>query len=1391
MKRDSKLDTSLYDALLPAAEGDIDQTLRLLRRLSSPEARGAIFRHLIQRDGKEKALDWVKTTGIEILDLDPPGALNLLLQRIENGEYENALKDAETLTDAQFAALPALRLVKSGLLLASLLPKDQKSVPFQGLPITPRVLQFNSLETTPAKLGRARTELEATLPIVCSLALTKVAQLLEEQILWLRLEDQTTRESAKREITDEINDAKHTLRRVRLALAYDVPFNRDALKRKLEADRRVGKWTILAFSGSRPLFDLSGVRRLALDITTLLTLEFLGLLQKTIDAFDQVIISPSTLSSLFADRQFIRFQQPSEVTKAKAIKKLLGNGKLSVLRALRTDAEVAALDIDPDLQTLLDAAKAKKGVVVRSAPVYKLRSFMEEEVDLSSYENVLSDTRAVLSLVRNKITAQMEASASAYLSQVDKGWPKQANLTKSSIVYIDQLAVTYLHHVGILEAFVDSVANVYVAQDLETHADAVLRGDDFAADLVNAVERIRSTLSTALEKGTVTFSARRRPQSDGEGSVEDELNVEFPTMDLLSDLSEADAIAVDDRFLNKEGFWTDGKHRIPCISTLEIIIALNGRGVISESQKYGVLHELREGGYCTVTTDTAELLRELNRSTVEDGRLVESRELSAIRTNTTIALRSRMHSALETPWVDYTRATIMQALRQLWTDSAPAASIIPRADWLLASLPSPIRLLQAPSDDEQWDSASQKAASFMGLMLAPPFAPRERLREYSNWVEGRLGASLRVNHPALFRRSINSLSDFLAKLVQIKDDVPVKLRRAIVAELMSNLPSEVESRVLDTSQLGPAVGLKTTPVLTLNNTHAIILDSLVETLRLGLARKSTATLAMADGTNADVRLKYAAPGTVTIQFPDAAFPIAESDLLIGTKSGRKRALTRLFSQRPLSGDEEKGWFAKAASSSFSAEDFADLLRQLRITPEHMKGYLGAPQTLNADKLAPKESSYYVRLVGPVPKCLSFGDYIEHEQQAHRFFLLSRGRVGLRRLAYSAISRSTICFEELANLPLAEIERLISCEDPFSLLFGLELCQDRVKRGEKAALALGTRFLKRLLGDADWLQRVLEIYSACAVIASVSFRPEVNDPAPPLYWYRLAILTHAGVLTDALRGIKKAPDFLKWAASEYGSSYLWHNVVDAREEPRWECDWISPQALKAEILGRCHNVLVQLPPKKRPKTWEKLIIPALKELNTPLEAFFPGPLDGFFSFASPMQAEQEIEQMRSLLKRQSSFKRAPGLIILAYAGAIDDRLTDEIFRLLNASDEQLAKTRTADQILRCCAYIASTTGNGELAKAVGTRCLRLLSSQLSPDINLRLLLISMRACGAYRDPANYYREIAALAARFAYAMPTNNLFEMRKVLEVMKTRDPRLGAAFGRAEAVLEATMLAV
>ena len=62
---------------------------------------------------------------------------------------------------------------------------------------------------------------------------------------------------------------------------------------------------------------------------------------------------------------------------------------------------------------------------------------------------------------------------------------------------------------------------------------------------------------------------------------------------------------------------------------------------------------------------------------------------------------------------------------------------------------------------------------------------------------------------------------------------------------------------------------------------------------------------MGDGSERAVKLQYVSPGNVTITFNDAKFAFTEADLLTGTKAARKRALKRVFSQAPLTADEEK------------------------------------------------------------------------------------------------------------------------------------------------------------------------------------------------------------------------------------------------------------------------------------------------------------------------------------------------------------------------------------------------------------------------------------------------------------------------------------------------------
>ena len=104
------------------------------------------------------------------------------------------------------------------------------------------------------------------------------------------------------------------------------------------------------------------------------------------------------------------------------------------------------------------------------------------------------------------------------------------------------------------------------------------------------------------------------------------------------------------------------------------------------------------------------------------------------------------------------------------------------------------------------------------------------------------------------------------------------------------------------------------------------------------------------------------------------------------------------------------------------------------------------------------------------------------------------------------------------------------------------------------MELGTKFLRALFADKSSLKARCELFSACAIISTVAIRPIANGAAAPLDWCRLATLTHAGVLTDALRHIRKPFDFLKWAWSQYSGTYWWHLLVP------WDfpsgCDWRS-------------------------------------------------------------------------------------------------------------------------------------------------------------------------------------------------------------------------------------------
>ena len=1141
-------DLFLADALLKEAKGDANAALRTLRTRPNPDTRAALFNVLARTKGAEAARAWVRDENLKPSDFNPPGALNLVLHSLHAGELEAAQSVVAEVPARHFEECPALYLLRAQLTIASVLAADQKGAVFQGLPIDPSLLELGTRPGGQKAAKHARADIETLRALAAGLDLSEMGDFLTEFDLWLQLEDHGSQVSARQRIAREITDESTTLRRVRLALAYEVPFNQDALHRYLVARKELGEWNVderfaafllafhngdrsrvtsffeayheelfaqddlahtylagieiealarlgrfkearqhlalhtgphlseeqardlgellsgieggdeaerlrqryddsgdlgdlrtlvgvlrakndfrqlatyapilarlspsadsfataikalfheeayaevvalagefpdicaqddefasmhawalfnvgrvmeartlgrelwtrrgarhdrelaintavetgdwgylqsllateieriedieahdsmrlarlalevnspyvdrfrdaalkkqpndaqlnlsaytlavdrgdeyheaeaqewfrkavehsgaegpvqsvsmkemidrapswnrnvdtidkglrrgemplfvaakgvrrqlldltlgqalrnrkqadprsrfpvLAFPGTRGPLDASGVASFALDITSIATLEYLGLLHEVLTHLQNVVIAPRTLALLFTERQFLRFHQPSQMTKARRIQDLIARGQLTVVPVTSHGDNELKNEVDDELAGLLALAKQEGGIVVRSAPVFRRGSLLEETADLSAVSDRLADTHAVLaSLSSNaRVEAGVETSASMYLKRVDSGWEMRPTIDANSRLYLDDLSVTYLDYVGLLEPLTKFVANVFVSNELDHQTRGLLEYAGLADELLGAIEHARITLNHAIESGRIRFSTRYMAERKGDG--DDMEFSQFPTLDIAADLSGIGAVVSDDRYFNSKTNWADrGSHKIPSATTLDILVTLRN-GTLTEETYWQVLHKLRAAGYCAVPLEPNELKLLLERAPISEGKLRETPELRAVRESIALPQLSGTFLATDNPWLAGIRFAVLKALRDVWLDEPDYAAAEAKGDWLFDLLPNPMEWCVEADSDTGWATCVQQVAVQAGLLMVFTSTERERSKRYFSWLDGKLMKPLRTRQPELWSATLDFVRSYMPKLIEAEDE---------------------------------------------------------------------------------------------------------------------------------------------------------------------------------------------------------------------------------------------------------------------------------------------------------------------------------------------------------------------------------------------------------------------------------------------------------------------------------------------------------------------------------------------------------------------------------------------------------------------------------------------
>ncbi|MBH1943475.1 hypothetical protein I5L01_04430 [Erythrobacter sp. YJ-T3-07] len=527
--------------------------------------------------------------------------------------------------------------------------------------------------------------------------------------------------------------------------------NRD----KIEPRRR---GLVSAFSGARAEPQPRGKGPIALDASALVTLAALGRLEDILALPEGVLLPHATLTWLFIERQELTFHQPSRIASAHEALHLLTEGRLHRF-APESPIDPALADlVGRDLAAMLVEAAASEGdapprFVVRSAPVAKVGSFLEETADLSDHHGLLRSCHALLdALVREgAVEKDQSERAARYLSRNEEQWPGEAPIPRGADLYLDDLTVSYLTTTGLLDRLAVAGFRAHVSEAEIATWRALVGSERLSRRTDEFIEGIRSAIAKGIAEGGVALDARE------EGDPEKA----YPAHAFLRLAAKAGVLVSDDRFVNAHPRIEHDGHEAPIWTSLNLIEHLAPTEGPDRRKVWTDRTALRQFGYVHIPTDRDEIEYHLSESYLHEEDLVESPGMRALRENIRSGQqRGWMVLMDESPWIFRSLADFSGAIQSQWVDKVPDDLARARSLWLLdcADLRNWAGCLDGdPSNIARYGSALVLSRTLMNRIND---AEGEALERMDAWLED-VVEHLATQEPATHRWMIDMLGQSL------------------------------------------------------------------------------------------------------------------------------------------------------------------------------------------------------------------------------------------------------------------------------------------------------------------------------------------------------------------------------------------------------------------------------------------------------------------------------------------------------------------------------------------------------------------------------------------------------------------------------------------------------
>ncbi len=1125
-------------------------------------------------------------------------------------------------------------------------------------------------------------------------------------------------------------------------------------------------------AGGREPAELQEDWTIGLDVTSILVLSHLDLLETAIDAFHHVKLAPDVMEFLFREKSEVRFHQPSRIRAAKQVQQLQSKGQLRVADKLAVPPNALTEEVGLGLAELLQTARHENGKVICALPIHRVGSLMEQTADTSEYDGLILSTMDICTLLHDegKIDEETYQRASLFLrsqNQLQHANPPSSVL--NAPIYVDGLALSYLQDARILQALVGAGLDVRVHQSVLDEMHAFIGAGDVGNDLVENIERIRHVLRNALDSGSASFVPRT---TDQKKRVQNDAIRFQVTASLVASSADYNALCIEDRYINSHPVLNEPTGRpLPVVCVMDVLRYLISRNRIDVINYWSARHKIRESGFSFVRLDSDELTHWLKAARVDNNQLMESAELRIIRQTLAhidsidlanpsemLALSSDVHK------------TCRETVANLWEDSSlttERAAVLSSWAWrnLIVTATWPHKHTEQSNIK---DLIKESISLRLGYLLLPTaIQSQDRHVHYTHWIERNMLGPLRPANAEVIEKALSVACEAISNLEDNQ-----KMYGTLFFE---QLPAAVRRLVITNEEkFASQFGLETRRVFTIEPGIKLVDSDLFAAAKetLAINKKRTVqditgktVLVDFDGKSKSIVVKWSdANGALqqvqmphlTLLSPDRTLRVSTLGNIIdylGPAATDFNHLIKDINSRELSLQEISTIFDETSNGVATLQ--GSLIQKIK----HGSG-------INVVDIVPQSISYFERFCGPAPDSREPESYFKEVLIPHRKALLSRSlEAGLDICCLGALRDDLTPGQWVDTIDDDAIWNALSlCRaetNPFSLLAALDIALYRQR--DPRFQEFSAKAVAKLLDEQLVQQDGADLYRLLTIVTDLVLN-RVNllqtGPLYPGYWKRMCAWMQAGLVARALADSSSPIDLdalEQWAHSNMVVSGEYAGLVDAREEPMLSAGRLSPEALRDEILGRLQILKSRHENEGRQVPRSADIDQALDQSKdsdqTPFFAHFPGPLEGH---RRPTQhvPQGTIEKIEDTWKDSTLSLSLQRLVLTSHLFALRKAELERVLQAINSIEENDSSVKPYENLilLEWASVIAAANRDTMLADGIADAVVRVvpgISEQKEIYIILRIML---QAATAYEAHDEWFKWLEERLARIALHLP---------------------------------------